>query len=532
MAYKPVVLIVLDGVGVSTVEGETPFSVANIPTIHEIEKYWPFTTLRASGAAVGLPWGEEGNSEVGHLTMGSGRVVYHHLPRIINAIHDESFFKNEAFLKAAEHVKAHNSQLHLMGLFSSGSVHAYVDHLYALLDFAKQQQIEKVMIHPFTDGRDSPPDEGAKMFKQLQERVAQQYPNARIASIIGRSYAMDRDEHWDFTQKAYDLFVNGVGTAFQDPVAYIEESYKKNVTDEFIEPGFLADAEGKPIGRMAAGDAVIYYDFREDSTRQLTATFVEDSFIGFSRQKLADLLFVTMTEYDKRFSALVAFRPLEIAWPLARVLSQAKKTQLHIAETEKYAHVTYFFNGGVEKLFEGEERMLIPSPRSIHFNEHPEMAAAAITDAVVAGISKYDFILVNYANGDMVGHTGDFTSTVKALEALDFSVGKVITAVLEAGGAVVITGDHGNAEEKRYRVTGEPRTKHTTNPVPLYLITQDLRAQEPRSGADIKNLYKDIGGVLTDVAPTVLELMELSKPGEMSGISLLEKLKTMQKKLP
>lgn len=528
MAYKPVVLIVLDGVGVSTMEGETPFTAAKIPMIREIEQYFPFTTLRASGAAVGLPWGEEGNSEVGHLTMGSGRVVYHYLPRITNAIQDGSFFKNDAFLKAATHLKVNNGQLHVMGLFSSGSVHSFVDHLHALLDFGKEQGLEKVMIHVFTDGRDAPTEEGAEMLSKLQALIQQQYPHAHIASIVGRSFALDRDEHWDRIETTYNLLVKGAGTAFADPVLYVQESYKKGVTDEFIGPGYAMGEDGKPLGRIAAGDAIVFYDFREDSARQLTAAFVEDGFIGFKRDIIPNLLFVTMTEFDKRFPVLVAFPPLEIAWPLARVLAEAKRTQLHIAETEKYAHVTYFFNGGVEKIFEGEERMLVPSPRATRFQEHPEMAAAAITDAVVAAIPKYDFVLVNYANGDMVGHTGDFNATVKALEVLDVSIGKVVAAVLQAGGAVVITGDHGNAEEKRYFGTGEPRTKHTTNPVPFYVIAANLRSSEPRSDAAVKRLQKDIGGVLTDVAPTILELLGVQKPGEMSGISLLQQLKTLK----
>lgn len=525
MAYKPVVLIVLDGVGVSTMEGETPFTAAKLPTIHEIEQHFPFTTLRASGAAVGLPWGEEGNSEVGHLTMGSGRVVYHYLPRISNAIQDGTFFSNDAFLKAATHIKTNSGQLHLMGLFSSGSVHSFVDHLHALLDFAQQQGLEKVMIHIFTDGRDAPTEEGEEMLAKLQDLIKRQYPHAHIASVVGRSFALDRDEHWDRIEATYNLLAKGAGTAFTDPVAYAKESYKKGVTDEFIEPGYAVGEDGNPIGRISAGDAVVFYDYREDSARELTSAFIEDGFAGFKREIIPNLLFVTMTEFDKRFPVLVAFPPLEIAWPLARVLAEAKRTQLHIAETEKYAHVTYFFNGGVEKIFEGEERMLVPSPRATRFQEHPEMAASAITEAVVGAIPKYDFILVNYANGDMVGHTGDFNATVKALEILDASLGKVIAAALEAGGAVIITGDHGNAEEKRYFVTGEPRTKHTTNPVPFYVIAGDLRSAEPKSDAEIKKLQKNIGGVLTDVAPTVLELLGISKPGEMSGISLLGQLK-------
>jgi len=524
MPYKPVVLIVLDGVGVNIVDSETPFSLADIPTWHEMERMWPFTTLRASGVAVGLPWGEEGNSEVGHLAMGSGRVIYHHLPRIIAAIQDGSFFQNPALKKAADHVRARNSTLHFMGLFSTGSVHAYIDHLYALLDFAKQEKIERVMLHLFTDGRDAPQDEAAGFMEQFEERLKILYPNAAVASLLGRSTAMDRDADWARIQQAYRLLTQGEGKKFTDPVAYLKESYRAGVFDEFLEPACRADAAGKPVGRIQAGDAVVYFNFREDSERELTQAFLAGSLPYFEREKIPDLVFVTMTEYDKAFGAEVAFPPLEIVWPLAEVISHAHRTQLHVAETEKYAHVTYFFNGGRERPFELEERVLVPSPHAAHFNEHPEMGAEKITKTILEAVTKYDFILANFANGDMVGHTGDFDATIKALEALDASLARIIPTVLQAGGAVLVTGDHGNAEEKRYRGTGEPRTKHTINPVPFFLITDDRKRTEPRGEADIKKLYGEIGGVLTDMAPTILELMGLPKPGEMTGISLAGKL--------
>ena len=529
MSYKPVVLIVLDGVGVNTTDTETPFSLANIPTWREIEAYWPFTTLRASGVAVGLPWGEEGNSEVGHLTMGSGRVVYHHLPRIINAIHEGTFFENEAFLKAITHVKERGSQLHIMGLFSSGSVHAYVDHLYALMDLAERQGIEHVVLHLFTDGRDASPDEGVVLLGQLLERIPKLYPHAIIASLLGRFFAMDRDENWDRIERAYNLLTKGVGKSFTDPVAYMRESYKAGVFDEFIEPAYLADVDGAPVGRMQEGDAAIFFNFREDSEREITSAFVDNNFPYFVRQKIDNFLFVTMTEYDAHFATEVAFPPIAIDRPLAEVIANAKKRQVHIAETEKYAHITYFFNGGRERPFEGEERVLIQSPHASHFNEHPEMAAAKVTDAIIEAIPKYDFILANFANGDMVGHAGDFEATIKALEVLDFSLGKIIPEILAAGGALIITGDHGNAEEKRYRVTAEPRTKHTINPVPFFLIAQDMRFERPRSTADIQKSYEEIGGVLTDVAPSILELMNLEKPGEMMGMSLVARLKHIKR---
>jgi 2,3-bisphosphoglycerate-independent phosphoglycerate mutase len=523
MAYKPVVLIVLDGVGVPQ-SGETPFATAKLPTVRTIEQNWPFTTLRASGVAVGLPWGEEGNSEVGHLTMGAGRVLFHHLPRIINAIHDKSFFTNQAFLAAAENVKKNSSALHIMGLFSTGSVHSYIDHLYALLEFAQQQQLSHVYLHLFTDGRDAPPDEAASFLAQFRERLAA-YQGIQIASLIGRHYAMDRDDNWDRIEKAYRLLVEGVGTAFVDPVSYIQQSYKKNTTDEFIEPGFQADAFGKPIGRIQPNDSIIFFDYREDSVRELTRAFLDDPFSSFTRTQLHNLTFVTMTEYDERFSARVAFPPLDITLSVSEILSIEHKRQVHIAETEKYAHVTYFFNGGRENPFEGEERVLVPSLRSSHFNEAPEMAADSIADKIIEAIPTHDFILANFANGDMIGHTGDFDATIKALEAIDTCLAKILPHVEQANGALIITGDHGNAEEKRYRTTGEPRTKHTANPVPLYLITNDRKLSAPRSEQEVRKSYGTIGGVLTDIAPTVLELMGIKKPGVMTGISLIQVLK-------
>ncbi|PJE64690.1 MAG: 2,3-bisphosphoglycerate-independent phosphoglycerate mutase [Candidatus Ryanbacteria bacterium CG10_big_fil_rev_8_21_14_0_10_43_42] len=522
---KPVILIVMDGVGISPYPNDSPFAQATIPTFHELETNWPFTTLRASGVAVGLPWGEEGNSEVGHLTMGAGRIIYHHLPRIITAIQDKSFFENEAFLTASAHVKKRNSTLHLMGLFSTGSVHAYIDHLYALLEFAEMQDIPNVMIHIFTDGRDAPPDEALGFIKQFRERMDTLYPRARIASIIGRHYAMDREENWNLTEQAYNLLVNSVGNAFRDPGEYIKQSYANGKTDEFIDPGYLFGNEGVPRGRVQDGDAVIYYDFREDSVRQLTEAFLSDNFSYFNREKkLEDICFVTMTEYEKSFPALVAFPPLEVEWPLARVISEAHLLQLHVAETEKYAHISYFFNGGREKVFDGEERKLISSQVAGQFIEHPEMAAEEIMQTILSGIDTYDFILANFANGDMVGHTGNFKATVKALEVLDTVLGKIIPPVLEMGGALVITADHGNAEEKRTH-DGEPRTKHTANPVPFYVVANGMKRETPRTPDEITAQRKEVGGVLTDVAPTVLDLMNLRPSGEMAGISLLSILK-------
>ena len=510
-------LVVLDGFGIDTSAVNSPWQIAKHPAFFEIEKFWPFTTLQASGVAVGLPWKEEGNSEVGHLTMGSGRIIFNHLPRIISAINDGSFFQNEALLKAMKQVKEKNSSLHLIGLFSTGSVHAYEEHVYALLELAKNNGISKVYLHIFTDGRDSPQREAAEFIKSFNEELANKYPMAKIASIIGREYAMDRDGNWDRIEKTYKLLTEGIGNAFQNPVSYLEEQYKKGLNDEKIEGASTKE------GLIKTGDAVIFWNFREDSARQLTQSFIDKNFPSFKREYLNDLVFVTMTEYDKKFLTPAAFPPLDVKWPLSAIISQAGLKQLHLAESEKYAHVTYFFNGGIEKPFDNEERMLIPSP-NVPFEEKPEMAAEKITETIINSLKNYDFILANFANADMVGHTANFEACVKAIEALDYSIGKIIPVVLEKGGILIITADHGNIEEKLYKLTGEKRTKHSNNPVPFYLISKDLKRKEPRTEEEIKAGYRKVEGTLSDIAPTILELFNLPEPEEMTGRSLLDKL--------
>ena len=534
--YKPVVLIVLDGFGVAAAAAvNSPWQYARHPVFDKIEHFLPFTTLQASGVAVGLPWGEEGNSEVGHLTMGSGRIIYNHLPRIISAIQDNTFFQNEALLKAIKQVKEKKSlpagrqgTLHLMGLFSSGSVHAYAEHVYALLELAKRNEVQKVLLHPFTDGRDAPLEEAARFIRDFSEELKSQYPMAKIASLIGRNYALDRDDNWGLIETTYRLLTEGKGNAFTDASAYIEEQYKKGITDEKIEPAFASLGEamaGKPAqeGLIKNGDAVIFWNFREDSARQLTQAFIDKKFDKFQRECLVDLVFVTMTEYDKRFLTPAAFPSLDVKWPLAAIISQAGFKQLHLAEREKYAHITYFFNGGQEKPFDNEERILISSAAG-RLEDAPEMSAAKVTQAILDNMGLYDFILANFANADMVGHTGNFEACVKAIEVLDFSIGKIIPPIIENGGIVIITADHGNIEEKLYKFTGEKRTKHSINPVPFYLVSQDLTRLEPRSDEEVKSLYQKVGGTLSDIAPTVLELFNLPKPEEMTGRSLLEKL--------
>ncbi len=533
--YKPVVLIVMDGFGVGANIIESPWELAIHPFFSEVEKNYPFVTLQASGTAVGLPWNEPGNSEVGHLTMGSGKIIYTHLPRISVAIDDGSFFRNKVFQEAVSHLEnqlpGNNPSLHLMGLFSSGSVHANASHLYALLDYAKQKNVKRVFLHLFSDGRDASLKEGSSFFKELELHIEKQYPFVKIASVIGRKYSMDRDGNWGRTETAYNLFVEGKGAKFKSASVYIDESYANGITDESIEPAcFQAESElSCKDSRIKDNDAVIFFNFREDSVRQLTEAFTTKGFDKFVRRELSNLFFVTMTEYNRRFNLPVAFPPIENDWPLARAVSEAGLSQIHIAETEKYAHVTYFFNGGKEEPFPREDRTLIDSPETTSFALKPEMSASKVADTIIENIPKYDFILANFANADMVGHTGDFEATIKAIETLDREVGRVTEAVREAGGVIMITGDHGNAEEKIYKLTGEKRTKHTTNSVPFYLIGNDFKKEDNFSQEEVKAKYKMTDGILIDVAPTVLSLLSIPKPSEMTGENLLRKLSPIKK---
>ena len=517
--HKPVLLLILDGFGVTT-SPESTWKYANMPTFHEIEKFFPFTALQASGTATGLPWGEEGNSEVGHLTIGAGRPIFHHLPRIIMSIHNGTFFQNPAFLDASNFAKKNNGKFHIVGLFSSGSVHAYVDHLYSLLDFASEQKLQKVYLHLFTDGRDAQAKEGAKFVRQLESRMISQYPSAKIWSIMGRFFVMDRDGNWDRIEKAYNCLSGNCKNTFNSATDYIAESYVRGVTDEFVEPASLAGEEGK----IASGDAVIFYNFREDSMREIISAFVAENFSEFNRKKISNLFVVTMTEYAKNLPVKVAFPPLDIPWPLARTIAEAGLKQLHIAETEKYAHVTYFFNGGKEDPYQGEDRILVPSPRIAKFDEEPGMSTEKITDEILSDLTKYDFILANFANCDMVGHTGNQEATVKAIESIDMALAKIYPKTLEIGGAIVITSDHGNAEEKIYSQSGEKRTKHTLNPVPMYVLASELKSNTPKTEEEIRARYNEVKGVLSDVAPTTLALMDLPKKEEMTGINLLPKI--------
>ncbi|MEK7178464.1 MAG: 2,3-bisphosphoglycerate-independent phosphoglycerate mutase, partial [Patescibacteria group bacterium] len=431
--YKPVILVIFDGYGRGPENAANTIFKAKKPNIDFIEKNFPTTNLQASGIAAGLPWGEEGNSEVGHLNLGAGQTVYQYLPRITFTIRDGSFFKKPALLQAAEHVKKNNSSLHIIGLIGDGNVHSYIDHFYAILDFAKKENIKDVFIHAFTDGRDSPPKDALNFYEKIQNKLNQDYSFAKIVSLIGRHYAMDRDNNWNRIETTYRLLTESKGEISSDIKTAIKSDYDKNITDEFIEPKVIKNRTIKD------GDAVIFIDFREDSARQLTQAFVEENFNKFERKKINNLYFVAMTRYKKNLPLNVLFEPLEIKNTLAKVISDAGKKQIHIAETEKYAHVTYFFNGGIENPFPNEDRTLIPTKRDHDFAEDPAMSASEITEKLIEAINskKYDFIVVNYANADMIGHTGNFQATVSAIEVLDEEIGKVVAEVLKINSALI-----------------------------------------------------------------------------------------------
>ena len=527
---KPLLLIILDGFGVSTETEGNPVVQARTPMLDELDQFFPFTTLQASGPAVGLPWGKAGNSEVGHLTIGSGRVIYHYLPRIQSAIDDGSFFKNQALLDALAHAHTHASRLHIAGLISSGSVHSFINHLYALFDLAKKENIGEVILHAFTDGKDAPPQEGAVFLRTLEERMQKEWPNARIGSLMGRFFAMDRDEQWDRIEAAYTLLTEGKGMRTNSTSDYLLESYKKGISDEFIPPCILTDeapredAAHNSDSYIKKDDALIFLNFREDSMREITHAFADPAFDKFPRKNIENLSITTMTEYQKDLPVRVAFPPVTVGYPLARVVGESGFTHVHIAETGKYAHVTYFFNGGKEQPFANEERILIPSDTAAHLDENPQMRASEVTETILKSTSRFDMIIANFANADMIGHTGNFQAAIKAVEVLDTSLGKIIPAICDGDGVAVITSDHGNIELKRNIHTGEKLTQHSMNPVPFYLIGSQYRRKKPRTVQEIKKQKNEVGGILSDVAPTLLELFDLKKPDEMTGKSLLSLL--------
>lgn len=517
---KKVVLIIMDGWGISSEKVGNAIQKAQTPNIDKFVTYYPNTALQASGISVGLPYGKMGNSEVGHLTIGAGKILYQNLPKITLSIQDRSFFEKKALLDSIQHAKGNNSNIHLMGLVSNGGVHSHTDHLYALLGLLKEHGLDsqKVFIHIFTDGRDVSPESGLGFIQELEKNIKSEGFPGTIASIMGRYYAMDRNENWDRIQKAYYCMVNGVGTVGTSAEEIVANSYAKDITDEFIEPSLVKDSQGK-INTIKSNDSVIFFNIREDRARQITKAFTLEDFSSFDRGgKLPQLFFVTMVEYEKGLPASVVFPPEEVKNPLGKVLSEKGLKQLRIAETEKYAHVTYFFNGGKEEPFSGEFRTMVPSPSVSDYIKTPKMSAEEITEQVVAEIEKgtYDFMLVNFANADMIGHTGDIEVTAEAVECVDRCIGKIYDAIMKNNSVLILTSDHGNAEELVDFKNGRILTEHSSNPVPFILIDPDRQYHTPRMLAKTT-----VGGMLSDIAPTILDIMDIEKPSEMTGTSLL-----------
>lgn len=509
MSKKPYALIILDGFGKNERREGNAIYTANTPNIDKYLADHPNTIVHASGLDVGLPDGQMGNSEVGHTNIGAGRIVYQELTRITKSIEDGDFFENEALVKAVENCKKNDSALHLMGLLSPGGVHSHTNHLYGLLRLAKKNGIEKVHVHAFLDGRDVPPSSAVEYIKEAIEKM-RDIGVGDIATVMGRYYAMDRDNRWERVSKAYDAIVYGEGVEAESAVTAVEESYNNDVTDEFVVPTVIKK-DGEPLGKVSENDSVVFFNFRPDRARELTRTIVDEDFSGFERDYFKTC-FVTMTQYDATMPNVeVAFKPEQLVNTFGEYISKKGLRQLRIAETEKYAHVTFFFNGGVEKPYDGEDRALINSPKVATYDLKPEMSAYEVTDEVVKRIDsgEYDVIILNFANCDMVGHTGVFDAAVKAVEAVDECLGRVIDAIERHDGVALVTADHGNADQMIDYETGEPFTAHTTNVVPLILIGRD----------DLKIK----SGRLADLTPTMLDLMGLEKPAEMTGESLIER---------
>ncbi len=543
---SPVILIVLDGFGVAPPGPGNAIYLANPVNLNSYLYSYPNTTLKASGEAVGLPRGEAGNTEVGHLNLGAGRIVYQDLPRITMEIANGTFYKNTAFLKATQHVKKTNGKFHIIGLLGEGTVHSSMEHLQALLFFAKENKLEKVFIHAITDGRDSPPKSGAEIIKRTQEML--QVSNiGKIATVMGRYYAMDRDRRWERTEKAYVCLTKGSPSHGQSAMQIIEASYGSSKTDEFIEPSNVVDETGKPIALIEDGDAVIFFNYRIDRPRQLTKAFVLDDFVAdanktfsfdpysvkyfkthnpqqqiltppFNRgPKISNLVFVTMTEYAKNLPVEVAFPPMLVQMPLGKVLSEHSIPQLRMSESEKERFVTFYFDGQREEPFPLCDRLIVPSPKIPTYDLKPEMSAYELTNLLLAKMDeqKYKFILINFANPDMVGHTGNIEGTIRAIKVVDECLGKIIDKGLTLNYTTLITADHGNAEEKINHHTGEISTEHTDNPAPFLAVSSTYQGK----------FVKLQSGILADVAPTILALLDIQKPQEMTGRNLLEEIK-------
>ncbi len=507
MDKKLTMLMILDGFGENNNEKGNAVKLANTPNIDKLMKTCPTTDIYTSGLNVGLPEGQMGNSEVGHTNIGAGRIVYQELTRITKSIEDGDFFSVPEFVKAIENCKKNNSKLHIMGLLSDGGVHSHMRHLFALLELAKRKDFEDVYVHCFLDGRDTPPASAEGYIMQLEEKMKEK-GIGKIATISGRFYSMDRDKRWQRIEKSYNAMVKGIGEKASSAISAIESSYQKEVFDEFVEPTVICNGDTE-VAKIEENDSVIFFNFRPDRAREITRTLVDKDFKEFETKDL-NLYFVCMTSYDETMPNVeVAFKKESLTNTFGEYISKHDLTQLRIAETEKYAHVTFFFNGGEEKQYEGEDRILIPSPKVETYDLKPEMSALEVTEKVIEAIEskKYDSIILNYANPDMVGHTGNLEAAIKAIETIDECLGRVLDAISKVEGIVLITADHGNSEQMIDYKTGEPHTAHTTNPVPLILVgMENVQLKE---------------GKLADLAPTMLDIMNLEKPEEMTGESLL-----------
>ncbi|MCR4441648.1 MAG: 2,3-bisphosphoglycerate-independent phosphoglycerate mutase [Peptococcaceae bacterium] len=513
MAYKPAVLIILDGWGVSGKKEGNAVAAARKPCFESLLAQYPNAVLEASGESVGLPEGQMGNSEVGHLNIGAGRIVYQELTRINRAIRTGEFQKNPVLTEAMDKAAQGGKNLHLMGLLSDGGVHSHIDHLFSLLEMAAARGLKKVFVHALLDGRDVPPANAGEYVRALEEKM-RELKTGKIATVTGRYYTMDRDKRWDRVEKGYRAMVEGEGLKASMALEAVEKAYEMKLTDEFVKPTVIVDNEGRPVGLVQPQDVMIMFNFRADRARQISYAFTEPGFKAFARSGgFLGLHYVCFTQYDAALEAPVAFPPQNLDNTLGEVVSKAGLRQLRIAETEKYAHVTFFFNGGLEEPYPGEDRVLIDSPKVATYNLQPEMSAPGITGKAVEMIDEqdYDLVVINYANPDMVGHTGQFAAAVKAIETVDRCMKKVIEKVVEKGGACLITADHGNAECMLDTETRQPVTAHTCNLVPVILAGRGTQKMRLRSGS------------LQDIAPTVLELMDIEKPVEMTGESLIIK---------
>lgn len=513
-AKKPFVLVILDGWGIAPVWGGNAISIAEIKTLKTVQKNFPYTTLQASDGAVGLPDGAPGNSEAGHLNIGAGSIVYQDQPMIDKEISSGKFFNNKVLHQAVEHAQKNKSNLHIMGLLSKAGTHSHIKHLFALLKLIADKKFSKVYIHLFTDGRDSDSMSGIEMLSEVEAEL-RKFGIGKITSIIGRFYAMDRDNRWDRVKKTYDMLTGGIGRSYSSIGTIFTESYSHGVTDEFIEPSIIQDKQDNFMP-ISDNDSVVLFNFRADRAKELTRTFLDPNLPEISNRKiLKNLYFATFVMHDEKSSANQAFFPEKVVDPLASILSAKGFRQYHTAETEKYAHVTYFLNGGQEASFPGEDRLMIPSPTSVRtYDKMPEMSAEEVTKTMIEAINRniYDFLVVNFANADMVGHTGNLEATVKAVEYVDQCLGKVLDAVIKKNGIAAICADHGNAEQMVNPRTGSPDTEHTCNPVPFGIVSADAR---------IKNLKLRQDGILASISPTILDIMGVEYDNSKKEKSLI-----------